>query len=64
MKNLKLKKADKLLFQKKRMILIEFQNSVIYKLYNQKTDLIIISINVDINKKKMKYSLRNQVLLR
>ena len=32
MKNLKLKKADKLLFQKKRMILIEFQNSVIYQL--------------------------------
>src|SRR5436190_8275920 len=34
------------------MILIEFQNSVIYQLYNQETDSIIISINIDINEKK------------
>src|SRR5436189_4970089 len=52
MKNSELKKASKLLFQKKKMILIEFQNSVIYQLYNQKTDLIVISINIDINKKR------------
>src|SRR5437773_10430364 len=52
MKDSELKKASKLLSQRKRMILIEFQNSVIYQLYNQETDLIVISINININKKR------------
>ena len=52
MKDFKFKKAGKLLSQRKKMILIEFWNSIIYRLYDWETDLIIISINIDINKKK------------
>src|SRR5205809_6086873 len=52
MKDFELKKVNKLLSQRKKMILIEFQNSVIYQLYNQKINLIIISCNIDINKKR------------
>ena len=52
MKDFKFKKAGKLLSQRKRMTLIEFWNSVIYQLYDWETNLIIIFINVDINKKR------------
>ena len=62
MKDFEFKKADKLLFWRKKIILIKFQNSVIYWLYNQETDLIIISINIDINKKRNEISFKKSSL--
>ena len=40
------------------MTLIEFQDSVIYWLYNQEINSIIISCNVDINKKRNEIPLK------
>ena len=64
-KDSEFKKTDKLLFWRKKMTLIKFQNSIIYWLYNWEMNLIVISINVNINKKlnfiEMKNLLINQL---
>ena len=49
-KELKLKKAEKLLEQSKKMILMRYRNQSIYQLYNKESDSIIISESIDFNK--------------
>src|SRR5436190_18909681 len=44
-----LKKAEKLLEQDKKMILMRYKNQSIYQLYNRKSDSVIISESVDFN---------------
>src|SRR5438034_6448409 len=48
-KELKLKKAEKLLEQDKKMILMRYRDQSIYQLYNKESDLIIISESIDFN---------------
>src|SRR5947207_411899 len=44
-----LKKAEKLLEQDKKIILMRYRNQSIYQLYNKKSDSVIISESVDFN---------------
>src|SRR5205809_5448320 len=44
-----LKKAEKLLEQDKKMILVRYRNQSIYQLYDRKSDSIIISESIDFN---------------
>src|SRR5204863_1081692 len=44
-----LKKAEKLLEQDKKMILVRYRNQSIYQLYNRESDSVIVSESVDFN---------------
>ena len=44
-----LKKAEKLLKQNKKMILMRYRNQSIYWLYNKKSDSIVISKSINFN---------------
>src|SRR5947207_2191726 len=48
-KESELKKAEKLLKQSKKMILMRYKNQSIYQLYNRESDSIIISESIDFN---------------
>ena len=45
----KLKKAEKLLEQNKKIILVRYRNQSIYQLYDKKSDSIIVSSSIDFN---------------
>src|SRR5438046_10574730 len=45
-----LKKAEKLLEQDKKMILMRYKNQSIYQLYNRKSDSVVVSESIDFNK--------------
>src|SRR5947207_5222132 len=45
----KLKKAEKLLEQSKKMILMKYRDQSIYQLYDRKSDSVIIAESIDFN---------------
>src|SRR5437773_10514067 len=50
---LELKKAEKLLEQNKKMILMRYRDQSIYQLYDRESDSIIISESIDFNDKDL-----------
>src|SRR6266536_727380 len=58
-KEFKLKKAEKLLEQSKKMILMKYRNQSIYQLYNKESDSVIISESIDFNEDSLTKNTEN-----
>lgn len=50
LENPKLKKARKLEARTKKMVLVSYRDSIIYRLYDREVDEIILSYSVDFSK--------------
>ena len=53
LKDKELKKARKIISESKKIILVDYKDSLTYYLYNRDLDFIIVSCNININKEKM-----------